>query len=187
MKGAAYNRTLTVEDRFNVDIEAVYVGGINEVADWVSKSVLSSADEFGLLTNHVLTTARLVSKNLFPNWYDIPNVDISKPWWANSNVDELTYNGKAILAVSDYDTSAISCTDCMAFNKNLANSYDMGNLYEVVDEGKWTFDYFLNLVEDAYIDTDGDGDKSEGDFYGMIQASASRMNQLRGRLIPHYG
>lgn len=177
MKDAVYNRTLTVENRFNVDIEAVYVGGINEVADWVSKSVLSSSDEFDLLTNHVLTTAGMVTKNLFLNWYDIPNVDFSKPWWAKSNVEELTYDGKAILAISDYNTSAISCTYCMVFNKNLASSYDMGNLYEVVDEGKWTFDYFLNLVEDVYVDTDGDGDKSMGDFYGMIQASASRINQ----------
>ena len=174
---ANFYRTKTVEDRFNVDVEAVYVAGINEVADWVSKNVLSGADEFDLLVNHVLTSGGMVVKNLFLNWYDIPNVDFSKPWWAESNVSELTVDGKAILAISDFNSTAVSCTYALVFNKNLAASYDLGNLYEVVEDGRWTIDYLMDLIRDVYVDADGSGDRSEGDFYGMAQPTQSRLNQ----------
>jgi len=60
----------------------------------------------------------------------------------------------------------------MFFNKNLAAAYDMGNLYEAVINGEWTFDYFVELTKDIYIDQDGSGDKSDGDFYGFAQSHA---------------
>ncbi len=174
---AKQERNSKVENRFNIEIEPVYVSDINSVADWVSKNVLSGADEFDLLVNHVLTTGGMVTKNLFVNWYDVPNVDFSKPWWAASTTNELTYDGKCILAVSDFNYSSIGCTYCMVFNKNLANSYDLGNLYQTALDGDWTFDYFVNLVKDIWVDTDGTSDKSTGDFFGMVQPHHSRMNQ----------
>lgn len=115
-------------------------------------------------------------KNVFLNWYDIPNVDFSKPWWPESNSTDLTYDGKCVLAVSDFNYTAISQSACMIFNKNLANSYDMGNLYEVVMNGDWTFDYFMNLVKDVYVDSDGSGDKSEGDFFLFPSGMSIRKN-----------
>ncbi|MBQ7898131.1 MAG: hypothetical protein IJ323_06875 [Clostridia bacterium] len=174
---AMVSRTTTAENRFNFVLKPVFTGGTSEVADWVSKTVLSGSDEFDLLVHHVMASAGIVSKNLFLNWYDIPNVDFSKPWWAASTSDELTYDGKCIFAISDFNYSAVACTYCLIFNKNLANSYDLGNLYEVVESGDWTYDYFYDLIKDVYTDNDGDGEKSAGDFYGMIQGDANQLNQ----------
>ena len=177
IKDAKYERNTKVANRFNFKLEPVYVAGINEVANWVQKNVLSGADEFDLLVNHVLTTGGMVTKNLFVNWYDVPNVDFSKPWWAASTSNELTYDGKCILAVSDFNYSSVSCTYCMVFNKNLAASYDLGNLYETALSGNWTFANFTNIVKDIWVDSDGSGDKTENDFFGMVQPTHSRMNQ----------
>ena len=166
---AIAKRNQIVEDRFNVNIEVVYNARYDDVASWVTKTILSGADEFDLFSSHCASAGGIVLKNVFLNWYDIPNVDFSKPWWPDSNATDLTYDGKCILAVSDLNYCAVSGAYCMLFNKNLANSYDMGNLYEVVKNGDWTFDYFMNLVKDVYVDSDGDGNKSAGDFYGFQQ------------------
>ncbi len=166
---AKFNRNKTVEDRFNFEIVIAYEGSYKDVSAWVSKNVLSGVDEFDLFNSHTASAGALVLKNVFLNWYDIPNVDFSKPWWSASCANELTYDGKCILAVSDFNYTAISGSYCLIFNKNLANSYDMGNLYEVVMNGDWTYDYFHSLIKDVYMDSDGDGDKSEGDFYGYEQ------------------
>ncbi len=174
---AVFNRNEKVEKRFNFNIEVVYTAGVNEVADWVTKTVMSGSDEFDLLINHTMTTAGTVLKNLYLNWYDIPHIDFSKPWWASANVDTLTYDGKCILAVSDLNMSAISYTYCLFFNKALASSWDLGNLYEIALSGDWTFDRFLSIVKDIYVDSDGDGKKSRGDFYGAVQADHSNVNQ----------
>ncbi len=166
---AKFSRNKTAEDRFNFEMEVVYTGTYGEVNEWASKNILAGADEFDLYSSQTMAAGGLVLKNVFLNWYDIPGVDFSKPWWAASNSDELTYDGKCILAISDFNYSAISGTFCLAFNKNLASAYDMGNLYEVVKKGDWTYDYFYNLIKDVYTDTDGSGDKSVGDFYGFEQ------------------
>ncbi len=170
IRDAMASRDEAVENRFNVDVTVAYQGTYEEVTEWVSKTVLSGADEFELFSSHSASAGGLVLKNLFLNWYDIPNVDFSKPWWSSCCSDELTYDGKCILAVSDFNYSAIWGARCLIFNKNLANSYDLGNLYETVLDGDWTFDLFTEMVKDIYIDEDGDGNKSDGDFFGFAQS-----------------
>ncbi|MBQ7897337.1 MAG: hypothetical protein IJ323_02825 [Clostridia bacterium] len=167
---AKFSALDAAESRFNFKTTVAYSGIYYDVVEWVSKNVLSGADEFDLFCSHSASAGGLVLKNVFLNWYDIPNVDFTKPWWASSCQDELTYDGKCILAVSDFNYNALSGAYCMIFNKNLASAYDFGNLYEVVMDGDWTFDYFYNLIKDVYVDSDGSGTRTEGDFYGYAQA-----------------
>ncbi len=169
IKDAKYKRDSVVEERFNVDIVPIFSGTYSQVAEWTSKSILSGIDEFDLLMNQAVSTGSLVLKNLFLNWYDIPNVDFSKPWWAKSTANELTYDDKCIVAISDANSTAIYFSFCMVFNKNLANAYDLGNIYDAVFSGDWTYEYFYDLIKDIYRDDDGSGLKSEGDFYGISQ------------------
>lgn len=169
---AMFNRNAAVENRFNCEIEITYSSDYSAVKAWATKSVMSGADEFDLFASHTTTSSDLVLKNLLLNWYDIPNVDFTKPWWSSCCADELTYDGKCVIAISDFNYSAIATSYCIIFNKDLANAYDLGNLYNVVLDGKWTLDYFNNLVKDIYTDLDGSGDRSDGDFYGFAQTGA---------------
>ena len=166
IKDAKAKRNEAVEDKLNVNLELTYHAGIIELQEYVQKSILSGADEFDLIVNHILTAGGMVTKNLFLNWYDIPHVDFSKPWWAASTGTELTYDGKCILAISDINATSITSTCVIAFNKNLAASYDLGNLYDIVLSGNWTFDIMYNMIKDVYVDSDGSGTKTAGDFYG---------------------
>ncbi len=166
---AKASRNEKVEGRFNFNMEIVYTDAYAKVGEYVEKTVSSGSDEFDLYCAHAAQSGRTVLKNIFLNWYDIPNVDFSKPWWPDSNATELTYDGKCLLAISDFNVEALMGLYCIYFNKALATSYDMGNLYEVVTKGDWTFDYFYDLIKDVYVDEDGSGDRSEGDFYGFAQ------------------
>ncbi|MBQ9544620.1 MAG: hypothetical protein IJV00_05800, partial [Clostridia bacterium] len=40
-------------------------------------------------------------------------------------------------------------------------------LYKLVEDGEWTFDKFTEICKDIYNDEDGDGQRSEGDFYAF--------------------
>ena len=175
MKDAKFARNEAVENRFNVNIKLGYTGTYSEVSTYVSKTVLAGTDEFDLLMGMAVDTGSLVLKKVFLNWYDIENINFDKPWWAESNKDELTVDGVCPLAVSDFNMSSISSTFCYAFNKNLAASYEMGNLYEVALEGKWTFDKLLELVKGVYVD-DGNDKRDINDFYGMVHSNGSSVN-----------
>ena len=175
IKDAKFARNETVEKRFNVKLTLGYTGTYAEVSSYVSKTVLAGSDEFDLLLGMAVDTGSLVLKKLFLNWYDIENINFEKPWWAASNTDELTVDGVCPLAVSDFNFTSITSTYCMAFNKNLAASYEMGDLYKTVLDGKWTFDKLLELVKGVYVD-DGNDKRDSADFYGMAHGNGSQMN-----------
>lgn len=65
---------------------------------------------------------------------------------------------------------ALSATDRVAaifFNKELVKNYlNDVNLYETVNDGKWTVEYFMTLINDTYSDMNGNGERDINDFYG---------------------
>jgi len=166
---AKFARNQAVENRFNVKIERVYSGNYVEINDYASKTILAGSDEFDLLIGQVLETANSVAKNLFLNWYDIEHIDFSKPWWFETTATNLSYDGKAILAISHLNHSAVSGVYCFFFNKNLAASYELGDLYSIVLDGDWTFDRLMEIVKDIYVEN-GDDVRDENDFYGLAQS-----------------
>ena len=175
IKDAKFARTKAVEDRFNVKIKVVYSGAFSEVSDYVSKTVLAASNEFDLLVNMSLDTGKLVLKKLFLNWYDIENVNFDKPWWATANKTDLTIGDNCPIAISDLNYTAITSTYCMIFNKNLASSYELGDIYGLVLDGKWTFDKLQEMIKDVYVD-DGNDKRDEGDFYGLSHGNGSCIN-----------
>ena len=172
---AKFARNQAVENRFNVKIERVYSGNYVEVNDYATKTILAGSDEFDLLMGQVLETATSVPKNLFLNWYDIENIDFTKPWWFETTSTNLSYDDKAILAISHLNHSAVSGVYCFFFNKNLAASYELGDLYKLVLDGKWTFDAMMEMVKDVYVDN-GDDVRDEKDFYGLSQNAGTGLN-----------
>ncbi len=172
---AQFERTERVKNRFNVNFEVVYSGTYSQIDEYASKAVLSASDEFDLMDGMVMSMGQLVEKNIFLNWYDIEHIDFSKPWWYESNSTELTYEDKAIVAISHLNYTAVSGSICYFFNKDMAKAYELGNLYDVVLAGDWTFDYFNELVKDIYIDN-GNDERDTGDTYGFAQGVGTSIN-----------
>ncbi len=175
IQDARVARTQAVENRFNTKVEIVYGGTYTEVDNYATKTILAGNDEFDLLFGMVMSTGGLVLKKLFLNWYDIEHIDFSKPWWYSSNSNELTYNGKNLVAISHLNSTAVTGAYCLFFNKNLAATYELGDLYSIVLDGKWTFDKLAEMVKDIYSD-DGNDKRDENDFYGFAQPQGTPIN-----------
>lgn len=174
---AIYDRNRTVEERFNVKLEAFTPGNHEETATYIMQTVLAQDEEFQLAEEHVVKMGTLVTSDLFMNWYDIPYVDFSKPWWSKSTTEDLTY-GKdvAFLAIGDYTLSALSGTYCYFFDKKEAADYQIEDLYKVVNDGKWTIDYIANLAKGIYTDINGNSERDDEDYYGLTESLFSPLN-----------
>jgi hypothetical protein len=176
IKDAKFARNEKVESRFNAKLELAYTGTYYGVDEYVQKTVLSGSDEFDLLLGQAVQTGPSVSKNLYLNWYDIEHVDFSKPWWYSDNAQSLTYDGKAIIAVSYFNYTSVTCTLAMYFNKDLAAAYEMGDLYALALNGKWTWDSFYETIKDIYDDRNGNNERDDADAYGFAQAVGTGLN-----------
>ena len=169
-----YDRNRAVEERFNVNFNFVVdtYGNLNNI---VRTSVLAGDDEYQLLTQHMLQADSWVLSEILLNWYDIPYVDFEKPWWGESNINDLTYHGAAFLALGDFSLSTIGRTYSIYFDKVQAEAYQLPDLYELVYDGGWTIDKLSEFSKDVYTDLNNNGTRDFEDFYGYTTSVASNI------------
>ena len=173
---ALYTRDRRVEDRFNTKVVFTSAPDAKNVMDAAKASVQAGTDDYSAVLTHVILMGMAVTNNIFLPISDLPYIDLTQPWWAPSNLTDLTYRGKTVLAMGDYDMSGISQTQCLFYNKNLAETYDLPNIYDTVRAGKWTKDTLNQLCEGTYVDVNGNGARDEEDQYGFAVDSKGDFN-----------
>lgn len=170
---AVYNRNKAVEERFNITLE-FYNDHYSTVGAQVSKSVTAGDDAYQLLCEHTATAVSWVNGKLLYNWYDVPYVDFSNPWWSPSNTEDLTLHDTAYLAVGDYALNSIGRTYCIYYNKSKAETYQIPDLYTLVYDGDWTYDAMLSYAKDVYEDLNHNGQvDTKEDFFGYTTATSN--------------
>lgn len=172
---AIYKRNLAVEDRFKIELQLV-TGDHASLNSKISNIVQSGDDSLDLCMTHVIQTGNIALNGLFVNWYDVPYVNFEKPWWSASNIENMTVNNVCLLAVGDCVLSALSGTYCVLYNKRLAEDYDLGDIYGIVNDGKWTIDKALELTKDTYSDLNSNGEIDSEDLFGYVSIQYSPIN-----------
>ena len=161
---AAYERNLAVEERFDIVIEENYS---KTISDDIRQAVQSQDASYDLVFNASHWISALALENMFLDWYDIDNVDFSQPWWSANAVSELSVNNHSFFAVGDAAISNIGIAMCIFYNTTLAEHYQLDDIFEVVLDGKWTYDYLNSVIENVATDTNGDGVMDSADTYGF--------------------
>lgn len=163
---AIYNRDRSTEEKLNCNIVYRFVStDIKELFPAVQASIMSGSDDYDMIISHnnwELTT--YCTENLVLDWNKIPHVDFSKPYWNSSVIDTLSIFGAAPYAVSDICTSY---TIFMLWNKELAEDTKVGNLYDLVYDGTWTWDKLAEISANITADINGDSVMDEKDRYGV--------------------
>ena len=174
---AEYRRDRAVSERFGANIEYLYDMDLYAATDLIKQSVMAGDEAFQLIANHAIMMGSVATEGLFMNMYDIPYIDLSKPWWSKSTIEDLTYGDDyVILAIGDYALSALYGTYCYYYDKVAAEKYHFEDLYSVVNDGKWTIDYVMDLCKPIYEDLNGNAELDSEDFYGLTQAIGSPLN-----------
>ncbi len=167
---AIYDRNRKMEERFNVTISSILTPNPSnhEHPTFVRTSVLADDHAFDMAGIFVYTAGALALENLFANWHNVPYVDLTQDWWVHNINDTFTVDGKLYTAVSDLCVTSMQLTYGYLFNQKLATDNGIEDLYNVVNEGRWTLDYVYDLTEGMYQDVNGDGNADSGDVYGFI-------------------
>ena len=175
---AVYRRNTAIEDRFGIKLEVIsdsYTG----MSTKINQMIQSGDDSFDLIAQHACTAGTIAINGGFMNWYDIPYVDLEKPWWSKNANKELSYKNKAIyLAGGDYALSLTSYMYAFFFDKVAVEDYGMTPeyLYGLVRDGKWTLDTVADVTKDIYKDLNGNDERDIEDFYGIVSSTRSPLN-----------
>lgn len=167
---AVYERNLTVENQLNVQLDFTDRNDHVVVRDTISTLVRSGDSSIQLFSVGVYVCMEPVLSGCYLNLNEMDYLDLSKHYWTQdfNRMMTFTENNLQFVATAPIALSLFRNGYLTIFNRGLFRDRSIPDLYEAVDNGTWTLEYQGKLVADQWYDADGDGTKSEGDFYGFL-------------------
>lgn len=171
LNDSIYYRNRDIEERFHVVIEATEAIRYSELSPQVKKTITAGDDAYDLVLGQMEQSGYDAQGGIYQNWYDIPYVDFTMPWWPKSIAQNAaTVNGKMYTTVSDLCISYAEQTWSIVYDKTEADNYGIEDIYTLVVNGEWTIDKMLEITESVYTDTNGNGERDADDYYGYVSA-----------------
>ena len=159
-----YARNLALEERLNIHITGQY--NISS-ASVLKKTVSAGDDAYDAAWLRLDDSGSAAQSGSVYDWHEVPHVDLTKAYWDQSIIRDLSIGGKVYYLTGDISTIDNQATWIMMFNKNMINEYDMEDPYQLVRDGKWTLDKFSEMTKDIARDLNGDGKYTIDDMYGL--------------------
>ena len=169
IKDLLYKRNLAIKERFNIEITYVpYTGNSWEVfVPLVQSSVMAGSDDYDVVTDHQFAATPLTFNNTLLNLTDAPYIEPDAAWWATDYIDGFSYKDTMYWLTGPLDLSWINTRLCNYVNLRLWNNlFPDEDIYQIVDDGKWTLDALNAYATEAYQDLNGNGAVDEGDQLG---------------------
>lgn len=95
----------------------------------------------------------------------LPYFDAENEWYDQKANETFTFGKTLFFTTGDYGVDMMDQTCCIAFNKGLAEQFGVENLYDLVNDYKWTIDKMHSIAKEVTTDSDGDG---VTDIYGNL-------------------
>ena len=164
---AVYNRNVKIEDAYKVKI-ALQLEQSTDIASMVGQQVTAGDSTYDVVYQLLSAAPALIQKSYFHNLFNVPNIDLTKPWWDQNSISSLSTMGILPLVSTSINVNDKDATAALAFNKTIASNNRLEDLYTLVREGKWTYDKLSEMAEATYNDSNGDGTMTPDDVYGFL-------------------
>ena len=166
MQSAVFNRNLETESELGINLNVELIDD-SVMLTQIRTSHQAGDGAYDLIASYAYFGVQLAAEGVYYNLHNLPHIDLDKPWWSQNFVDEMTIYDQLFFASGDLSLTSVQYTHAIFFNKALLNMYYNGeNLYDKVQNGTWTVDYFQNLVSGCYQDANGNG-RDDSDIYGV--------------------
>ncbi len=167
MNDAVFKRNTLVEETYNITL--TQIKDASNVSKFTS-SVLAADDAYDVLVAD--TTSILKNSYQYGLAVDeLPYVDLDKPWWDTLLMEGTALGGVNYLLTGDINLADDDCLWVLFFNKRLAEEFKLGDLYQMVWDGKWTIDALKTAASGVTYDLNGDSVLDYHDRWGLIGSS----------------
>ncbi len=169
---AIFRRNSEVEQTLDVVIDSQFLSG-NVFSTGIGTETMrkdyaageSLYDLCGLSTWHAAASA---FNGFLTDLKSVPHLDLSHSWWDQRANLDLGIGGKMYYTTGDIGITDNLATHCILFSKTLAREKNITDLYDLVLDGKWTWDKFEGYVRTVSEDLDGNDVMDENDRYGLL-------------------
>lgn len=166
---AVYKRNEKVQQQLGVVFESIKTSDSSNYA--ISNELRNAANNgetyFDIIANSTYSTIMYTGENILLDLTECEYIDLDAVYWSQGFNESASIGDSQYLATGAIALSLFRYMFVTFYNKNLLESAQYENLYDVVDEKRWTLDYQIQLSKDLYKDSDGSGTVSEGDTVGF--------------------
>ncbi len=164
---SVYERNLSVEEQLNVNLQC---NESDNVVDDLTRDIQSGLGDYDLVNNYTYTTVSATVEGKFLDLNRLDNINLDKHYWTQGYNDMVTFtdNELQFLATGSLSISLFRKTYLTLYNKTLFKDNHLDDLYDTVMNGEWTLDKQLSISKNHYVDKDGNGSVSDGDFFGFV-------------------
>ncbi len=167
---AIYNRNLAVSDLLGVEFVQETAHGYTDLQQKVTVMVNAGDTTYDIVAGSAAWATPLILQgaayNLYDNGIDT-YLDTTKPWWPQYWIEEAEIDEKLYCLTGGPALSLSRLMVVWFYNKTMGEAHGIEDLYEVVNDGRWTIDYVSNLVSSIYRDLNGNDLRDPEDEYGI--------------------
>ena len=161
---AIYRRNRKIEERFNFKFSEVT--GTDDAS--AKTSILAGDYAYDIVNTRIPNAFAWAQEGLLHSVSKLPYIDIEKPYWHQELNSDLTIAGKMFFASGAFNITAYDYTQTLLFNKSIIADTGLDDLYQLILDGKWTFDQFAEYCLAVQQDINGDGVYSDDDLHGYL-------------------
>lgn len=153
VNNAVYSRNLLVEQTYNCVITTQ-----NFAWTWQNKEMLEQLnnlysvapeDAFDLISGYQSYIMPTILNGWYTDWNTVPYMKTDAEFWQNGINDSATINGRTYTITGDLAISFWKMMSTMVFNKTWVSNLTTESLYDVVQDGRWTFEYLKTICRAA--------------------------------------
>lgn len=161
-----YDCCMYLKSRFNIEISESYFVWSNSVS--ILQNLVNSGDTtYDIITMVDRDAVKAAQEGMIISMNDLPYINITKDYWGMGLQEFITIKNNSYFSFADFNLSAYEFTSMLAFNKKIADMYQIDDLYKMVDNGNWVYDKFAEVILITTSDLNGDGIMdSENDAWG---------------------
>ncbi len=168
---AVYRKNSQIEDEYDIVFNYITnCGGSNTAKADITNQLTVQDETYHLYMVPAYDTISLAYENSLYDLNSVPGLDTSLSYWDQNANSQLSINDLLFFTTGDISVWDDRQQFVVMFNKNLFAS-EAGaddNIYDIVEEGKWTYDLLAKYSENCADDVDGDDDMDLDDKYGIL-------------------
>ncbi len=164
LNDALYRRNQKIEETYHVDLsEFVYEfqneGNLRTV-------VLAGDDAYDLIMLTCPSALTWWKEEMLIPMDELPNINFEKGYWDQNLNSALSIGDIQYVAEGAFNLDIYDLTFCLLFNKSISSQFEIGDLYQTVSGGKWTYEAMRTAMLAVTADLNGDGKMDDADRWG---------------------
>lgn len=165
---ALYKRNQQMQAEFDINlIPIVEYASNNTGTQKIRQANQSNTQTYDMCIIGTYSVSTLAKSGDLYDLNDYGSIDLTKSWWDQNANRDLAVNGKLFFTTGDISLVVTQAMYGLMFNKEMFDANNWEYPYQMVKDGKWTFDEMERLSKSVSADLDGDQDMDAYDKYGF--------------------